>query len=303
MHPQKGGLSLSGPWWERGWRCQVSRMITKFFTISWHIVWVRRAICINVRHELDCREWLAEDGWSSDQDSWVLVNRENDDGDQRGRTSGNVTKGTNYDAKHHCSRIPHLRTIAHWKQHLYSRKFMEGICQGAALGVLVAGTHAQGYKGCISWVGDTPRLPKTRQRWIANGKPQASGDSDTQEDFRRTGEIDENEGSSVSGRLRRRFTNSDSNSSFISACTMTSDETTVWNEHSWVACMERKVFFKFLNGSRPLNQVDGRFRRMFINVPRVSDVLPRSWKVWEVSDLINSTRAHTWPSFRASYMI
>ena len=43
MHTQMGGLSLSGPWWERGWRDQDSRMITKYITISWHTVWVRRA--------------------------------------------------------------------------------------------------------------------------------------------------------------------------------------------------------------------------------------------------------------------
>ena len=277
MHPQKGGLSLSGRWWERGWRCQDSRMITKYITISWHTVWVRRAICINVRHELNCREWLAEDGSSSDRDSWVLVNRENGDDDQRGRASGNGTKGTNYDVKHHCSRIPHLRTFTHWKQHLCSRKFLG---QETVPGGGVAGTQTEGYEGYISWTSppeDASQMERERQTPAVR-------------------EI----------LMRKKI--------FVERERLMKMKEIVWvysyaedlriaNEQSWVCVYEEESVLQDLNGSRSLNQVDGRFRRMFINVPRVSDVLPRSWTVWEVSDLRNSTSAHTWPSFTASYMI
>ena len=107
-----------------------------------------------------------------------------------------------------------LRTTAHWNQHLYSRKFLEEICQETVPEGGVAGTQAEGYEGYISWIWRTaPHLPSRRRvtGGLRMASPSRQWDSDAKEDFRRTGETDENEGSSVSERLRRRFTKSGSN--------------------------------------------------------------------------------------------
>ena len=165
------------------------------------------------------------------------------------------------------SRAPHLRSIAHWKQHLCSRKLLKGICHGSSGEYQVgapeggergAGTHAWGYGGMAECRASERHVPVLSVRSKAeawNGCERtvpAVGDTDVsvgQEARRRvTG------GSRTTRAAARRFwrgerwssngtdwdnlTDSGSYSSFTSVSAVPSSKATVWGEQSWACVCE-----------------------------------------------------------------
>ena len=155
---------------ERRWRYQGSQMITKSMTRLWRSIRMWRAVCAQ------CKTWSSL--WRTTAWRWEfqrsghvsIVSSREWRWPSTWKSFRKSVEWSNYDVKHHSSRIPHFRLVVEWKQDLCLRKILRSDLSGKQWRVPGAsprccvGTHAQEYTEMIECRASELHVPVLSMR-------------------------------------------------------------------------------------------------------------------------------------------